>query len=250
MLVRIVAITLFSLLINFSSIAQFKKADKMVGASIGNAFYNSGTQEADSPPIGSTTGRVTGFGLNITPTIGWFVSEKTAAGFSFTLNPASQKTSFEENGSTFQKDEIKTFSIGIGGFARNYFNSQGSFLPFGQANLNAGISSRNTDGFFYGGSGPSVYKETYEGKSSGGFFTSASLSLGFTKMVGENAGLDFSVGYTYSYAKNTMKTTTLRDDLNNGSIDVTAENETTTKFTNHGFMLGVGFQIFIKSKKK
>lgn len=230
--------------------AQFNKGDKMVGTSIGNIFFNSGTQDASSPPIGSTTGKVTGFGVSINPTYGWFISEKTVAGFSFNLNPSSQKNSFEENGSTFQKDKIKTFSVGIGGFVRNYFSNQGNFLPFGQAGLSAGISSRNTDGFFYGGSGPTAYKETYEGKSSGGFFANASLNLGVTKMVGENTGLDFSIGYNFSHSKNTMKTTTLRDDLINGSIDVTKENETTTKFNNHGFMLGVGFQVFLKGKKK
>jgi len=250
MRIRFIAVILVLLLINQDINAQFTKGDKMVGATIGNVFYNSGTQDASSPPIGSTTGKVTGFGLNISPSLGWFISDKTAAGFSFTLNPASQKTSFEENGSTFQKDKVKTFSVGIGGFVRNYFSNKGNFLPFGQANLLAGISSRNTDGFFYGGSGPTVYKETYEGKSSGGFFTNASLNLGVTKMVGENAGLDFSIGYNFSYAKNTVKTIRLRDDLINGSIDVTSENETTTKFTNHGFMLGVGFQVFLKGKKK
>jgi len=168
MRIRFIAVILVLLLINQDINAQFTKGDKMVGATIGNVFYNSGTQDASSPPIGSTTGKVTGFGLNISPSLGWFISDKTAAGFSFTLNPASQKTSFEENGSTFQKDKVKTFSVGIGGFVRNYFSNKGNFLPFGQANLLAGISSRNTDGFFYGGSGPTVYKETYEGKSSGG----------------------------------------------------------------------------------
>lgn len=250
MLVRSSLVTFILLLINSFSIAQFKEGDKIVGASVGNIFFNSGTQDADSPPIGSTTGKVTGFGINISPSLGWFISEKTAAGFSFSLNPAKQKTSFEENGSTFQKDKINSFSISIGGFARNYFSSQGSFLPFGQAGISAGISSRNTEGFFYGGSGPTAYKETYEGKSSGGFFTTASLNLGVTKMVGENTGLDFSIGYNFSYSKNTIKTTTLRDDLIDGSIDVTEENKTTTKFTNHGFMLGVGFQVFLKGKKK
>lgn len=247
---KLISVVLVSLLISPLLNAQFNKGDKMVGASIGNIFFNSGTQDASSPPIGSTTGKVTGFGVNINPYYGWFMSEKTAAGFSLNINPGMQKTSFEENGSTFQKDKVNSFNIGIGGFARNYFSSQGNFLPFGQVSVGAGISSRNTDGFFYGGSGSSVYKQTYEGKSSGGFFANASLNLGLTKMMGEYTGLDFSIGYNFSYAKNTMKTTTLRDDLNNGSIDVTSENKTTTKFTNHGFMLGVGFQVFLKGKKK
>ena len=68
--------------------------------------------------------------------------------------------------------------------------------------------------------------------------------------MGENAGLDFYVGYTFSYNKNTFKKTTLKDLGNDGTIDERAENETTTKFTNHGFTLGVAFQIFLAAKKK
>ena len=68
-------------------------------------------------------------------------------------------------------------------------------------------------------------------------------------MLGENAGLDFYAGYTYTYNNNSFKKTTLRDNMINGTIDERGENETTVKFTNHGFMLGVGFQIFLRGKK-
>ncbi|MGB5028410.1 MAG: hypothetical protein WBO38_07895, partial [Chitinophagaceae bacterium] len=95
----------------------------------------------------------------------------------------------------------------------------------------------------------SAYKQTYDGNSSGGFFANAAFTGGFTKLVGENAGLDFYIGYNYSYNKNTFKRTTLRDDGIDGSIDTRAENETTTKFTNHGFTIGAGFQIFLRGKK-
>ncbi|HNF39202.1 MAG TPA: hypothetical protein PLC45_11105, partial [Chitinophagaceae bacterium] len=77
----------------------------------------------------------------------------------------------------------------------------------------------------------------------------ANFLAGMTKMVGERTGLDFYIGYNFSYNKNTFKKTTLRDDGNNGTIDSRGENETTTKFTNHGFTLGVGFQIFLKGRK-
>ena len=123
-------------------------------------------------------------------------------------------------------------------------------MPFGQAGVNAGISNLKTEGFFYGGSGASAYKQTYTGNSSGGFFANAAFVAGLTKMMGENAGLDLSLGYIFSYNKNTFKRTTLRDDGNNGSIDTRAVNETTTKYTNHGFTIGLGFQVFLRGKKK
>ena len=181
--------------------------------------------------------------------MGWFISDKTAAGVSLSVNPLNTKTTYEANGNTFQQDKSNTFNIGIGGFARNYFNASSSFMPFGQFSTNLGISSAKTSGFFYGGSGPTAYKTTYDGKSSGGFFANISLSLGMTKLLSPHTGLDIFAGYTFSYNKTTFKTTTQRDDGNNGSIDLTTVSEPTTKFTNHGVMLGVGFQIFLDQGK-
>jgi hypothetical protein len=229
--------------------AQFKKGDKMYGASVGNIFFNSGSGDQKVVSVGSLTYNTTAFGLSIAPSVGWFISDKTAVGATLNINPTSQKTTYESNGTTFQKDESKNFNIGLGGFVRNYFGSSGSFLPYGQFGLNAGMNTVKTEGFFYGGSGASAYKETYDGKSSGGFFINASLTVGMTKMVGELTGLDFFAGYNFSHNKNTFKTTRLRDDGNNGSIDQRGENETVSDFTNHGFVLGVGFQVFLRGKK-
>ncbi len=222
----------------------------MVGASVASLFFNSGSGEQTVTSIGSTTANVTGYGINITPSLGWFISENTAVGFTFNLNPSSETISFEENGSTFQKDKSNNFNIGLGGFVRNYFGKSKSLLPFGQFAFDAGIANTKKEGFFYGGSGTNVYKETYDTKSSGGFFADANLQVGVAKMVGEYTGLDLYIGYNFSYSKNTLNTTRLRDDLIDGSIDQTSSNETTNKFTNHRFLLGVGFQVFLPKKKK
>lgn len=221
----------------------------MVGASVGNLFFNSGSGDQKVTNVGSLTYSTSNFGLSIGPSIGWFISDKTVIGASLNINPNSQKTSYKSSGTTFQRDESKGFNIGLGGFARNYFSGSGSFMPYGQIGLNAGINTTSTNGFFYGGSGSSVYKETYEGKSSGGFFLNSAINLGLTKMVGEMTGLDIYIGYNFSYNKNTFKTTRLHDDGNNGSIETRGENETATNFTNHGFVIGVGFQVFLKGKK-
>jgi hypothetical protein len=181
--------------------------------------------------------------------MGWFISDNTVAGISLNINPSNNKTSYESSGSIFQQDKSNSFNIGLGGFARSYFKTASSFMPFGQFSFNFGISTQNTSGFFYGGSGSGAYKTSYDGKSSGGFFANASLSLGMTKLLSPHTGLDFYTGYTFSYTKNTSKTTTTRDDGNNGTIDLTSISEPTTKFTNHGFQLGVGFQIFLDPRK-
>ena len=56
--------------------AQFKKGMRMVGATIGNAFFNSGKSDYSYPP--PTTGYTSNsnnFGVTLNPSMGWFVSD-------------------------------------------------------------------------------------------------------------------------------------------------------------------------------
>ena len=248
MLQKMTFVTLL-LLFNITMNAQFKKGDKMVGASVGSVFFNTGNSDQTVTSIGRQTAKVNSYGVNIMPSLGWFISENTAAGFSLLINPLGDKVSFEENGNTFQSDKSRYFNIGIGGFARNYFGKAESLLPFGQLAINGGISDVKKDGFFYGGTGTSAYKETYDAKSSGGLFVDAIFILGLTKMFGQYTGLDLSIGYDFSYTKNTMNRTTLRDNMIDGSIDETGKMETVSKLTNHKFVLALGFQVFLERKK-
>lgn len=235
--------------ISHSALAQFSKGDRMVGSGIGTVLFNSASSDITVSSIGQTKAKINSYNISLQPTIGWFINSKTALGVSLNINPAGQSTTYEENGTTFQKDKFNSFNIGAGGFARSYFSDKGSFLPFGQAGINAGLSNLETSGFFYGGSGASLYKDTYSGSSSGGFFANASFLLGVTRKISEHTGLDIYLGYNFSYNKNTFSRTTLTDRLNDGSVDETRENETTTKYTNHGFLLGAGFQVFLGRKK-
>ena len=245
---------LFSLLLLVSTItlhAQFAKGDRMVGASVASIFFNSGSADISVVSIGSNTSEITNYGVSISPSLGWFISDKTVLGGTLNINPNGQKTTYAQSGTTYQSDKSNGFNIGVGGFVRNYFSGKSSLSPFGQISLNGGISSLKTEGFFYGGgAGPGAYKITYSGNSTGGSFANATFTGGVSKMMGENAGLDFYIGYGYSYNKNTFKKTTLRDIGNDGSIDERGENETITKYTNHGFIFGVGFQVFLRGKKK
>lgn len=229
--------------------AQFSKGDKMVGTSVGSIFLNSGGTDVSFPQTRGYSSKTSSYGLRIEPAFGWFISDKTVIGASININPSGQKVNYEDLGTTFQQDKNTNFNIGVGGFARNYFGSPGNFRLFGQFGFNAGINSSKTDGFRYYSGAPS-YKVSYDGKSSGGFFANAILQLGLTKMVGDHTGLDIYLGYNYSYNKNTFKTTTLTDIGLDGSIDTRAESEPTSKFTNHGLIVGVGFQIFLKGKGK
>lgn len=230
--------------------AQFSKGDKMYGATVGTVVFSSGTADITVASIGSNSSKITNYNISLVPQMGWFVSDNTVAGVTLNINPNGQKTTYKQSGVTYESDKSNAYNIGLGGFARSYFNSKSSLLPFAQASINGGFSNLKTEGFFYGGSGPTAYKDSYTGNSTGGSFFNASFVAGFTKLVGESAGLDIYIGYNFAYTKNDFKRTTLRDIGNDGTVDTRSENQTTTKYTSNGFMLGVGFQIFSRAKKK
>ena len=238
---------LFLMLASITLNAQFAKGDKMVGASIASIFFNSGNTDF-SRTFGNGTSKITNYGVSITPQLGWFISDKTAIGVTLNINPNGQKTTYQANGNTYQSDKSTSFNIGFGGFIRNYFSGKSAWMPFGQFGLNGGISNLKTDGFGY--NNPSYYKYTYSGNSSGGLFINSALDLGLTKMFGDNAGLDLFIGYNFSYDKTTFKRTTLYYHSSTDTNPDTSPDVTTTKFTNHGFVLGLGFQVFLRGKKK
>jgi hypothetical protein len=240
-------VVLFAL--GLSTYAQFKKGARMVGTSIGTFLYSNENAEVSFPP--PTVGfdrKSSRFGAQITPSMAWFINEHTAIGAAFNINFLKSKVTFESGGSTFARDEENSFDFGIGGFVRNYFGNASDFMPFGQFNLGAGIRTSKIEGFIIG-EDPGLYREDYSGKSSGGFVARLGLSFGMTKMLNPNTGLDFSAGYNFTHGSSKMKTTTLRDELANGSIDETRISEPTTKSNEHGFMIAVGFQVFLEKRK-
>jgi hypothetical protein len=229
--------------------SQLKKGTRMVGATIGSIFYNSGNSEYSfPPPTTGYTSTASNYGLSFSPSMGWFISDNTAIGALMILsyNKSKLNDQSDANGNIFNKDNSTRFNIGLGGFARNYFKTFGNLLPFGQLNLNFGTGSTTTKGFTFFGND----KHTYDGKSSGDFFLNGGFSIGFTKLLNNNTGLDLFAGYTYSYTKSTFKKYTEIDEANNGSIDSRTENNPTQKFTNHGVSAGVSFQVFLNRKTK
>jgi hypothetical protein len=228
--------------------SQIKKGMRMAGATVGTVFYNSGKSDYSyPPPTTGFTSNNSNYGLSLSPSMGWFISDNTAAGVSLLFSFSKSKITDVSagNGNTFNKDNSNRFNTGLGGFARNYFKNDGKMLPFGQFNLNFGTGSSGSKGFTFSGAD----KNSYDGKSSGDFFVNAGLSLGFTKMLNTNTGLDFFAGYNYSYNKSDFKKITRVDEGNNGSIERTFENNPAQKFTNHGAVIGISFQIFLDKRK-
>lgn len=229
--------------------AQFNKGMKMAGASIGSAFFNSGEYSYSYPaPTNGYTSNTNSLGFNLSPNMGWFVSEKTALGVRLLFGYKYDKLlNSDLNNVTYYKNVNEDFSISLGGFARNYFTSSGSFLPFGQASFNAGIGTFKTEGYNYNNS--PLSKEVFKGKSSEDFLADAGLSFGVTKMLNPHTGLDIYAGYTFSYSKTIFRTNTSTDINIDGTIDATGILDQTRKVTTHNFILGAGLQIFLAGKR-
>lgn len=230
----------------FSSNAQFTRGMRMAGSTLGSGFFNSGKYEYSFPaPTLGYTAHTNSIGLTLSPAFGWFISDHTVVGGRLEVVYGYEKNIDAMNNVTFRKNETDKLLFGIGGFARNYFPVSGSFIPYGEVRLDAGMGSSSKEGFTY----TSTAREKYKGKSSKDFYADAGLVAGVTKMLSDHVGLDIFAGYTFFYNKNTFKLTTDRDIDVNGTIDETSIDNPSTKLTNHGFTFGVGFQVFLGRKK-
>lgn len=235
-------------IITFNCPAQMKKGNRIIGASIGSIFFNSGTMEVTVPsPTTGYTVKNNSYGISLNPSMGWFITENLVVGTIINTTFKHEKTTNEASGNTYAEVENNSFNIGIGGFARNYFKSSpGKYVPFIQATLTAGSGTLKNEGFFYNGT---AYKDTYSGKGSGIFNFNADLSIGLTKFLNENTGIDISAGYNFNYNKNTIKSTTFRDVDIDGDVDETLNSKPTQKTTNHGFTISAGYQVFLGKKE-
>ena len=224
--------------------AQFTKGTRMVGVSLGSAFFNSGKKEFSVPaPTTGYTSSINSYGFGISPSMGWFISSDMVVGARVMLGYNYDKTIDADNNVTFRKNIRTSFTGSIGGFARKYFGTDG-FMPFAQVHADAGSGTSHTEGFLY----TTVYKEIYTGKSSGDFSADGGLSVGVTKLLNDHVGLEIAAGYLYSYNKNKFKTTTSRDIDRNGTIDEEGISQLTTKYTNHGASISIGLQVFLNRR--
>src|SRR5689334_8499000 len=103
-----------------TAFTQFSKGDKMVGATIASVVVNSGTAEISVTSIGDNTSVIKNYNVAIQPSIGWFLSDHTVLGVGLNINPTGNTTTYEQNGTTYQKDKMNTFDLGFGVFTRHY----------------------------------------------------------------------------------------------------------------------------------
>lgn len=236
------------LLINSITNAQFKKGDKMVGASVGTVFFNHNSTESSSTVVYSTISN-DNYGINFNPAIGWFISDNISIGIKPTVGYYKQKIlGTTPAGSTFLKDESNRFKIGVGGFARYYLNSDNVKTRFfGQYDLSAGLGGSKREGFEYERVG--VFVDRYDYKSSGDFFANTGILLGLSKFLSNKTALDVYIGYEFSYIRSNTTGNFSRDYSDPSTGDVTEKPDFVQKLTGHNVTLGVGFQVFLEKKK-
>lgn len=220
----------------------------MAGASIGTVFLNHNSTDLTTSLLVSTTTN-DNYGINLTPSFGWFINDQLAVGVAPTVSYDKQKLLGKTPaGLTFLKDESNRFSAGLGGFARYYLSSTNSKMRFfGQYNLSAGISSSKREGFQYETN--NLYVERYDYKSSGDFFVNTGLSFGMSKFVSSRTALDFYIGYKYSYIASNTKGNYLKDYTNPMTADETQRPDYDQDLKGHNLTIGLGFQVFLEKKK-
>lgn len=242
------AFVVLALLLSVASYPQLKKGNRMVGASVASAFFNN-TSTDFSSTIGSSSTSVDNFGINLTPSIGWFVADNIAVGIAPSIGYTKQKqVGTSSAGSTYLSEEISQFSFGLGGFARYYFKGSSDKMRFfGQYNLLLGLSGNKADGFEYERLG--LYVDRYNRKASGSFFANTGVMLGASKFLNNHIALDIFVGYSFNYTKSTTTGTTVRDYTDPGTGDETQALDFDQKITGNNILLGVGLQVFLEKKK-
>ncbi|MFY7879797.1 MAG: hypothetical protein ACOVP6_06980 [Lacibacter sp.] len=239
------------LLIHSMLTAQFSKGTQMVGSTLGTAFTNSGQTQytfesalSQSYRMNSNSG-----GFSVTPSYGRFLTPAFVLGFSLNAGTSVTKNKMvSQNGNTFQYDKKNAFNLGAGAFGRYYVTDKTSILPYSQLSFSVGTFNQQSSGFYFVETPLSRFD--YDSESTGGFYTNFALALGFTKMLSSYTGLDVYAGYNFSSNKLKETYTTLVDYDNNNTLDETRKSEPQSKFNNHGFVFGLGFQVFLAPVSK
>jgi hypothetical protein len=229
--------------------AQFEKGSRMAGATIGSAVFSSGTTDYSGPNQFPSSLTSTNIGLSLSPSIGWFINNRTAVGTSLLLNYSKQKYRRSSGGITDKKDNIQNTDFGLGGYIRYYISASSSIKPFAHIYLNAGSGSTKTDGVYYSSTGSFTNKSSYEGKSSGRFFANAGINGGITKMFNPHTGLDVYVGYGYSNSQFTTTTTSNADYGDPSTPDTKSQYEIKQNFSGNALNIGIGLQVFFPAGK-
>lgn len=224
----------------FSSYAQFTKGMRTVGINIASINFSS-NNSSYTPDQGRTTSQSnTGLNFSISPSMGWFLSEKLLLGGTINFNYSTNKYDAGAN----DNSKSNNFTGGVGVFAR-YYLTDGNFIPYAQGYLNGAFGSGKDNGvssvFVPGGI------ERYSINNTGILSGDLGLGLGLTKMVNKNVGLDIGLGYNlnitdYKYSR--------VGDVQYPASSERREAKGKISNTNNNVRISLGMLIFLDPKTK
>ncbi len=122
-------------LITFAASAQLQKGNKILGGTIN--YSTSTTTSDNSGAAGGQTNKTNNF--NVSPSLGFFVTDRTVVGLMFDINSYSN----ESSGLTGLSFRNNSNQFGFGPFVRRYFSLKEWVAFYGQAEL--GFSNQKTE---------------------------------------------------------------------------------------------------------
>ena len=236
------------LMCGFFANSQLKKGNRMPGLTVATGLWSGNETEFTAPGATPSTVENGNFSLQLTPSLGWFISDQAIVGALVTVGWNDDVSRQKSGGVTFLENNYSNIDFGVGGYFRYYFKSTSSLRPFTHVFLSAGSGNTNTDGFNYYTVSTGSVRSTYEGRSSGKFYYNTGINAGVTKLLSANTGLDLYIGYLRTFNKATTKTDQFDDYSDPGTPDLRHSYENTRKITGIGISFGIGFQVFLSKK--
>ncbi len=231
---------IITILTAVASYGQFTKGTRTVGINIANMNFSANNSSFDPESGGSSSSTTNNLNFSISPSMGWFMSEKLLVGGLINLNFFNSKYDAGRNNNA--KNNDVTFGLGVFG---RYYLGAGGFMPFLQASAGAGFGSGKETGLSTitvpGGT------EKYTTERKGILNLNAGIGGGLTKMVNKNVGFDLGLNYNFiSSSYNYSRV---------GEIQYPASSErreSKGKFSNFNNNVGVsiGMLIFLDPKTK
>jgi outer membrane protein len=156
---KLILMSILMFILSISSYGQVEKGNFLLG----------GTGSVVFRKINGVSGKI----ITLSPSIGYFVTDKIATGATLPIVRISAK---------YASDEEISSAVGIAPFVRYYFTNKGKSAFFGLASLGIIKGNESATGSY-----------TYTDESSA---TTAQAGIGFTYFLNQNVGLETILGYT------------------------------------------------------
>lgn len=220
--------------VSFTAMAQTKKGDKIVGVSFGSISYtnsDSKTSYSNTPTVYNSDGN--SFSISVNPNVAWFVQDNLAIGGGVSISfYTSKSNSSNTSSSTTSESKSTQPSFYIGPLARYYFGGSPKGQPYGQVNLQFGISGGKSESKTSTGASSET---TTHPKGD----WNAGIAFGYEHFVTPNVGIFGSIGFNYGKNKTEYE---YRPSTSTG-YDYTSE------YSRFYIPVNVGIQVHILGKK-